>query len=346
MTDIDCNSEMKSFHNVKVTLSKSQQDEMRSRRDNGRTRLENGLKLDGHPTFYEMASQGSYQMRTMVQDDDNEYDIDDGVYFTKDSLIDNKRELTPFEARTRVCEALKWDGRLKMDAEVKNNCVRQDYPAGYHIDIPVYRIMQDEDENGVIYNYFELASGYEWVKSDARAVTKWFNNIVGELNTGATDGSQLRRIVKLTKKLARSRDAWKSKTTSGISITKLVVDYFYSADNRDDQALRNTWKNIKAALDTSTIIEHPVLDGIMLAQEWDDEVQFFRDTLADALQELEILDSESCTRKKARSAWDTVFNTAYFSNQPDTQTDVKEAASLIITSSETSRRNDGGGRFG
>lgn len=346
MTDIDCNSEMKSYHNAKVTLSKSQQDEMRSRRDNGRTRLENGLKQNEHSAFYEMASQGSYQMRTMVQDDDNEYDIDDGVYFAKDSLVDHNRDLTPLEARTRVCEALKWDGRLKMDAEVKNNCVRQEYPAGYHIDIPVYRIMHDEDENGEIYNYFELASGYEWLESDARAVTKWFNNIVGELNTGATDGSQLRRIVKLTKKLARSRDAWKSQTTSGISITKLVVDYFASADNRDDKALRNTWKNIKAALDTSTLIEHPVLEGVKLADEWDTEVQFFRETLADALQELEILDSEDCTQKKARSAWDTVFNTAYFSNQPNTQTDVKEAVALVITSSETSRRNDGGGRFG
>ena len=346
MTDIDCNSEMKSFHNTKVTLSKSQQDEMRSRRDNGRTRLENGLKLDGHPEFYEMASQGSYQMRTMVQDDDNEYDIDDGTYFTKESLVDNNRELTPFEARTRVCEALKWDGRLKMDAEVKNNCVRQEYPAGYHIDIPVYRIMQNEGENGEIYNYYEHASGNEWKESDARAVTKWFNNIVGELNTGVTDGSQLRRIVKLTKKLARSRDAWKSQTTSGISITKLVVDHFVSADSRDDKALRNTWKCIKATLDISTVIEHPVLEGVNLAEEWDAEVLFFRDTLADALRELEVLDNENCTRKMARSAWDTVFNTSYFSNQPDTQTEKKDTSSLIITSSETSRRNDGGGRFG
>lgn len=346
MTDFDCNSEMKSFHSVKVTLSKIQQDEMRSRRDSGRKRLENGLKLDGYPTFYEMASQGSYQMRTMVQDDGNDYDIDDGAYFTKDNLVENNRELTPFETRTRVCEALKWDGRLKMDAEVKNNCVRQEYPAGFHIDVPIYRIMQDEDANGDIYNYYELASGNEWVRSDARAVTKWFNGLVGELNTGVTDGSQLRRIVKLTKKLARSRDAWKSQTTSGISITKLIVDYFVSADSRDDKALRNTWKNIKAALDISTVIEHPVLEGVNLAEEWDAEILFFRDTLANALQELEVLDNEDCTRKLARSAWDTVFNTSYFSNQPDTQIEKKDTASLIITSSETSIRNDGGGRFG
>lgn len=346
MTDIDCNSEMKSFHNAKVNLSNSQQVEMRSRRDSGRTRLENGLELNGHPAFYEMASQGSYQMRTMVQDDDNEYDIDDGVYFTKVSLVDNNIELTPLEARTRVCDALKWDGRLKMDAEVKNNCVRQEYPAGYHIDIPVYRIMEDEDQDGEIYNYYELASGHEWVESDARAVTKWFKDLVGELNAGTTDGSQLRRIVKLTKKFARSRDAWKLQTTSGISITKLVVDHFVSVDNRDDKALRNTWKNITAALDISTVIEHPVLEGVNLADEWDAEVQFFRDKLTGALDELGVLDSEDCTRNKARSAWDTVFNTAYFSNQPDTKSEVKEAASLIITSTETPRRNDGGGRFG
>ena len=34
-------------------------------------------------------------------------------------------------------ESAEW----KHDAEVHKNCVRQAYPEGYHIDIPVYRIV-------------------------------------------------------------------------------------------------------------------------------------------------------------------------------------------------------------
>ena len=159
-----------------LTLSKKQQDEMRTRRDAGRTRLESGLTVAKHPLPKETASQGSYQMRTMTQDDDNDYDIDDGVYFDDDDLIDgNGNALSPLAARDRVCDALKWDGRLKHEAEVKRNCVRQVYPAGYHIDVPVYRIVTDDDGEK---EWYELASGDDWVESDARDVTRWFNDLV------------------------------------------------------------------------------------------------------------------------------------------------------------------------
>ena len=64
-------------------------------------------------------------MRTMVQDADNDYDIDDGAYFKKDNLKDaNGNQLTPYAARLRVCNALKQDDRLKHDAEIHKNCVR------------------------------------------------------------------------------------------------------------------------------------------------------------------------------------------------------------------------------
>ena len=148
MADIDCHSEMAGFHRDNVTLSNKQQGEMRTRRDAGRTRLENGLNEAKKPQPKEVRSQGSYQMRTMVQDDDNEYDIDDGAYFASDDLKDDASvALTPLAARRRVCDALVWDGRLKQEATVKRNCVRQIYAAGYHIDIPVYRIVSAKDEN-------------------------------------------------------------------------------------------------------------------------------------------------------------------------------------------------------
>lgn len=346
MTDIDCHSEMTKFHRDNVTLSSKQQGEMRTHRDAGRARLNNGLTEAQKPLPHDVCSQGSYQMRTMVQDDQNDYDIDDGAYFKSDDLKDDTgAALVPLAARQRVCDALKWDGRFKQEATVKQNCVRQEYSAGYHIDVPVYRIITTKDENDDPEEYYELASGDEWVRSDARAVTCWFNGLVGELNAGEADGSQMRRITKLSKKFAR-RPEWKKKTTSGISISKLVVDNFKSSTDRDDKALRETWKAIDAKLQKSTEIKHPVLSA-NLASTNDDEVGFFRDCLHDALKTLEVLDKADCTRAQARDAWDKVFNTTFYSDQPDNDEDKQaKVAAVLVTSVQPARRNDGGGRFG
>lgn len=305
MSLINCHSEMKSFHSCEVNLSNKQQGEMRSRRDAGRTRLKNGLATNNYPTYRDIKSQGSYQMRTMVQDSDNAYDIDDGVYFKPEDLVNDDVELTPKQVRERVCEALKWDGRLKKAAEVKKNCVRQEYPEGYHIDYPVYRIV-----NG---NY-ELASGDKWTDSDAQEVTRWFNGEVkNELQQGQEDSSQLRRLVKLTKKYSRRAD-WKSKTTSGIAITKLVVDNFSPSTDRDDLALRQTWQRINTILNVSTAIKHPVVND-NITENGDKEVKFFNDCLTGSLNDLKVLDDCSTTKKEALQVWDKVFDTGYFESR-------------------------------
>ncbi len=355
MADINCNAEMTAYHRDEVTLALKQQQDMGARRDAGRTRLENGLKTAGKPQPREVRSQGSYQMRTMVQDPENDYDIDDGAYFQHDDLKDeNGLNLLPLAARQRVCDALKWDGRFNREAEVKSNCVRQTYEAGYHIDVPVYRITIVKDWQGNETERYELASGDAWVISDARAVTRWFNGKVKDLNEndeelieGQADGSQLRRVTKLTKKFARRAD-WKAKTTSGITITKLVVDHFLASADRDDKALHETWKKIHAALTWSTQVAHPVVDK-NLAESGDEQVAHFRSCLKEALDALAVLDKDDGTRTQARQAWDDVFDTTFFSDQPDPDAAKKAAAGgsvMEVTRVETARRDDGGGRFG
>lgn len=329
MTAIDCNAEMRKYHNDKVTLQKSDQDDMRIRRNAGRARLKKGLERDGHPAPGETASQGSYAMRTMVQDAESDYDIDDGAYFKKDNLKDaNGNELTPYAARLRVCNALKQDDRLKYDAEVHKNCVRQEYPEGYHIDIPVYRIVTSTDKDAKTVTGYELASENAWTKSDARGVTRWFNDIVGELNAGEDDGSQMRRVTRLTKKFARSRTKWKKDVPSGICLTKLVVECFVARSNCDDAALHETWKAISDRLVESLQIEHPVLTGTLLATEGDAKVAFFQDTLDGALADLEVLDDQNCSKKKALSAWDKAFDTTFFSDQYVDENKPKRAAAV------------------
>src|SRR5258705_5536524 len=88
MPYVNCHKEVKSFHANEVTLPNEDQGEMRDRRDAGRDRLKGGLTKVGHEQPSDIQAQGSYAMRTMIQDDECDYDIDDGVYFEKADLRD------------------------------------------------------------------------------------------------------------------------------------------------------------------------------------------------------------------------------------------------------------------
>ena len=82
----NCHDDMIAYHDEDVTLPHKERTEMRDRRNTNRRRLKAGLKRDGESAPIGCRSQGSYSMRTMVQQPDKDYDIDDGVYFDKEKL--------------------------------------------------------------------------------------------------------------------------------------------------------------------------------------------------------------------------------------------------------------------
>lgn len=348
MAFFDCGKDIRDFHNEEVTLGATEQKDMRDRRDNGRRRLEIGLDDAEAPQPSLTCSQGSYAMHTMVHDDDLDYDIDDGIYFDYDDLLDAVgNELTPQQTKERVCAALSRDERFTNPATVLPKCVRQVYGAGYHIDMPTYRIRIEREGEVDEREVFELAGDSSWDESDARATTRWFRNKVSELNgESGGDGRQMRRIVRLTKAFARSRNEWKDKTTSGIVMSKLVVDHFVAVPDRDDESLLRTWEAIHDQLSTSTAVAHPI-NASPLAEEFNPKVVFFRDKLEWALVELEIVEEADCTRAEARAAWDSVFNIDYISKRPDPKDsgDGKKAF-FVSTANKSDTRDDGNGRFG
>lgn len=135
----DCSEELVSFHDDLVTLPQAERTAMRDRRDANRKRIKNGLEDNEKPKPIEFVPQGSYAMKTMVQDPDNTYDIDDGIYFDKPDLIGPRGgTMSALDARQMVRDAVD-DGSFKEKPEVLPNCVRVHYDAGYHVDIPVYR---------------------------------------------------------------------------------------------------------------------------------------------------------------------------------------------------------------
>jgi hypothetical protein len=305
----DCSDDVLAYHDQKTTLPQAERTAMRKRRDANRERLKSRLEEKGKPLPHEFIRQGSYAMRTMVQDPDNDYDIDDGVYFTQASLRDKDgKDMPAKDARDMVCDALK-DDRFARQPQVKRSCVRVFYNEGYHVDMPVYRIRESDGE-------YELASGDSWVVSRAADVEEWFNDVNERSSPDGENGGQLRRVTRMVKKFARSRATWKPQVAPGFTITKLVAEKYVSDTGREDIALRQTMQAIYERLTISFEVDHPVSPGTKLTKGADDsETKFFRDKLSDALNELAVTDEADCTRKKALAAWDKVFNTDFFSQR-------------------------------
>lgn len=351
----DCHSDMLAFHNDRVTLNSVDRTEMRDRRNANRTRLVSGLARDEEPPPDRMQSQGSYAMRTMVQQPDKDYDIDDGVYFTKEDLKGPRGgDRTPADAKEMVRKAVH-DDQFATPPEVRQNCVRVYYQAGYHVDLPVYRIVMDDDEAGSTAEEFELAST-EWKTSDPSSVTGWFIDANKAKSPTTTNGGQMRRITRLLKLFARSRPSWKGRIASGFVITKLVDEQYRADESREDGSLHTTMTALRDRLQTNLEVEHPTISAEKLTNGPDDaSTRFLREKLEEALNTLDILFDADCGQGDAHAAWDKVFNTDFFGKRSGEDGDNGGggkglSAAILIKGAEDRAVQDavdkrGGGRY-
>ncbi|MFC1459535.1 cyclic GMP-AMP synthase DncV-like nucleotidyltransferase [Microvirga arabica] len=353
----DCSDDVRAYHDNEVRLSQKEQDNMRDRRNANRKRLRDGLAKKEKPSPLEFVKQGSYAMKTMVCDPSNDYDIDDGVYFKKEDLVgDRGAEMSSLQARQMVRDALD-DGSFKTPPEVRNNCVRVYYEAGYHVDVPVYRRVATKDVWGNVTYHYELGASSGWKRSDARNVTEWFE----DERSKSSDKTQLRRVVREIKKYSKSRDSWGGCILSGFGITKLVIEKFAVNSNREDKALYDTMKAIRDRLDYDKSVKHPVTPGETITNETsannyvDPKATFLRDKLNDAINNLAPLFDVDCTREKALKCWDKVFSTTFFSAryEPEAKAAASVAAPAVLSSgfwasqeaaAKDAVRKEGGGR--
>lgn len=321
----NCSEDILAHHDEQVTLPQPERTNMRERRDANRDRLSKGLKQNNKPAPREFVKQGSYAMKTMVQHTDKDYDIDDGVYFDKEDLFgDRGAEMSGLQARRMVRDALD-DGSFKTPPEVRLNCVRAFYAAGYHVDLPVYRRVTVTDAWGNETYQYELASG-EWKRSDARDVTDWFDRENTGQSPDTTNGRQLRRIVRQIKKFARSRSSWPGRILGGFGITVLVVECYRPNLSLEDTALYDTIRAIRDRLNWNLVINHPVTPNETITNGNDDaKAKFLRNRLTEAIDTLGTLFDHDCNRNKALKCWDTVFATTFFSNRGEFKKEDKAA---------------------
>lgn len=335
--------QVRGFHDEEVALTTTERSDMRNRRNSNRDRLKKGLDKNGDPKPIGCHTQGSYSMKTMVQDANCDYDIDDGVYFKAADLKGSQgADKSALQVRQMVCAALQ-DDKFATPPEVRKNCVRVYYEAGYHVDVPAYRRHETKDFWGTVTYSYELASS-DWKASDPRAVTKWFDETNKDLSPDTGDG-QFRRTVRLLKAFARSRNSWKGKNLSGFAITKLASDTFYASDGRDDEALRHTMKSMASSLQLTQQIIHPVLQSENLTGNGDTKAIHFRDRLDENLKHLEVLDTVDCTHEEAMAAWDKVFCSSWFSGQPDPNAGDDDSGDGGNGSPKAPVNKQGGGRY-
>lgn len=193
----DLSSEFISFYKNYVVLPQSEQTELTQKKDLNIQRLKDGLAEynQENKTSYKIIDtcvQGSMAMSTIVQNEDNDYDIDIAVVFDSEDVKDLGAQAT----RNIVGDALKRKTKsFNIEPEIKTSCVRVTYADGYHIDFAIYKEEGDE-------TYYH--AGAQWSNRDLNGLTQWFKKQNDDCN------GKLRKVVRLSKMFCTSRDTWKN----------------------------------------------------------------------------------------------------------------------------------------
>jgi len=324
----DMHSKMVTFYHNHVRLHKAKRDELADHRDTNLDRLNSGLDkmseedecVYSHPI--RSKDQGSYPMHTLNQRPDKDYDIDVAIIFRQDDLPSSALDARKHVERAFVAAG----GNFSQPPRARTNAVTVWYTDGYHVDFAVYR--EVEDEYG---ETFTEHAGSDWKPRDPVEITVWFKRIVREKSPSSASGAsvekgQLRRVVRLLKAFAKSREAWN--LPGGMIISKLVEECYQSHYSRDDEALYLTMKAIRNRLLGNVEVYDPIYSDQKLTykEKFRKQVERFRDKLGDALTELDILHNIDCTHKQAMDAWHWVFQHEYWKEDEDNG-GTKEAAS-------------------
>lgn len=308
--------ELTAFHDDYVRLGNDKKKMLAEYRDLNLERLNSGLdKLSeednckyAHPKRH--CNQGSYATYTIIQQQENDYDIDVAIIFGKDDLLSEA-----LDARKRIEAAFKKvGGNFAKAPKARKNAVTVWYAEGYHIDFAIYREHQDPWGDNIIEH-----AGPRWTPRDPMALTNWFNERVRTLSPsgeyGATiDAGQMRRVVRLLKAFARSRASWS--LPGGLIISVLVAERYQPDNERDDVSLYNTMVAIRNRLLVSQEVLNPVdsSQSLTYKDEYLSQVEQFRDRLGDAIGHLQILFDSKCTREDAMKAWYRVFSHSFWTD--------------------------------
>lgn len=246
-------------YNSVIKLSDQDRNKLKSSRNELRERIrtecQKTLTQDNELKFQ---TQGSYIMDTVINSIDEDFDIDDGVYFIG-NINQNERFGLEQKFHNLIIEAID-KNKVREEIIDKPTCVRVKYfkkngdDLGFHIDLPIYykegtktpelantRKKWTNSDPVLFIEWFELKARSDFEKSylleyevNKEKYSVWSNDI-------RKKDVQLRRIVRYLKAWGDFR---KKEMPSGIMMTILGAENF-SSDERDDIALRDTLLRIR-----------------------------------------------------------------------------------------------------
>lgn len=304
----DLSSKFNTFYDSYVVLSELQQTNLHKKKELNIQRLKDGLKEynEENKTSYsikETCVQGSVVMSTVVQNEDDNYDIDIAIVFDKSELGNKGAQAT----RNMVANALKRKTKqFNTEPEVKTSCVRVNYADGYHVDFAIYRREYDKWNDSWIYEH----AGADWTERELNGLSKWFKT------QNSNSDRKLRKIVRLSKMFCKSRKSWKN-TPSGLLQTVLCEEKLEDSYERIDELFYYTMKAIVERLEINTCVTAPVDNGRDLTPRKSDiqRMTNWKNRLKSKLEDLEILFKDDCTKDDAIQAWYGFFNHDYWSEQ-------------------------------
>lgn len=307
----DTSKQFEKFIKGYVVLQGDKQQDLREKKNINIDRLRNGLAQYNreHNKEYGIAEtrvQGSMAMNTVIQNDAQDYDIDVAIVFDKSNIGD---DMGPLQARRLVKAALDYKmGQFTEEADVKTNCVRIKYASGYHVDFAVYRRFKENGGNDYTYEH----AGNEWSKRDPKAITAWFQDEV------KNKGTDLRKIVRLSKMFCKSRSSWVN-MPGGLIQSVLCVEKYDTEHSRIDEIFYNTLVSIKDRLDLDNEVYNPTDSSMSLltAQNHYDKVNNWKNRLEDKIKSLDVLFEDDCTFSKACRAWNDFFQHEFWNALAD-----------------------------
>lgn len=321
----DLSSKFNSFYTSYVVLSQAAQTDLYHKKELNIQRLKDGLKEynEENKTSYAVAEvcvQGSMAMSTIVQNEDNDYDIDVAIVFNKTDLGTKGAQAT----RNMVADALRRKTKqFNASPEVKTSCVRVKYADGYHVDFAVYRRHYDYWNDCWVYEH----AGSEWTERELKGLTEWFTT-----QNEASDG-KLRKVVRLSKMFCKSRDSWKN-MPSGLLQTILCDEKLQDSYSRIDELFYYTMAEIVERLESDTSVAAPVDNNRDLTPRKSDtrKMTNWKNRLKSKLEDLDVLFKDDCTKEDALQAWYGFFNHDFWNEQVAETSNFARAPTLIFKS--------------
>lgn len=287
------------IYNQAIKLSESDRQTLIQARNSLRNRMKNAYSKfseeDRRTHTLDFQSQGSFVMDTIIKPIQEDFDLDDGIYF-KGNLLANQRPETKF-FHDIVIRAIDRDNVIEEIVD-KPTCVRVIYKnprkgndTGFHIDLPIYYAenfetpeLAHKDEGWVESNPVEFIGWFEdktksgFSKSYLYEQEKYFNLYEKWLSDIRKKDCQLRRIVRYLKSWA---DLKKKDMPCGIVMTIFAANNYFE-DERDDISLNRTLKNILGDLNRNNFTclrPTPKTGEDLLKNKTVEEKDYFRKSL-------------------------------------------------------------------